>query len=402
MTKEIIKFPYGPRKVLIKREINEFKIHYYYREDYLEKDVYLCYSNSRDDNNRVGFLFSVERLHENNITIPNESDQRYFEAFMDIARELFYNAEKRWIKRYFLDCGLYEENDKVRIDEILKYKAFLESNNNNFVNEDIFEEFKNMRDFPLAIFIEDTNASEAIDFHSENIEIMMMLEHHFFPIQDTNDFYISKKHLELEGNVKFDERDKYEETNDFRLKKLIIRSISKDFKDDELALLTELLPKFYYQCYSIEYFKFSVLYQYVEVFIGLLGNKMLEDIMGERDEKNLFKLKSAINEILSEHHRIQKLFTKHSSVLEDDIKERFNISYNRIVSETNLMADNSSIPSQLYWVRNVLYHNLRVFNNKEVVDEHLRSLNVEFEKVIANILNTFSLNGNEDFDQLDD
>lgn len=127
MNKEIIEFPYKTTREYIRKDkpISDFKIHYYYYENYLEKDVYRCYSNIRRNANAIGYIFSVERLHSNNVIMSNEQNQFYFEAYMDAAREVFFNSEKYFIERYFFDLNLDEESDKVKIDEILKYKAFL-------------------------------------------------------------------------------------------------------------------------------------------------------------------------------------------------------------------------------------------------------------------------------------
>lgn len=403
MNKEIIEFPYTTdrRHIRDDKPITEFKIHYYYSgEVFYEKDVYQCFANSKENLNAVGYLFSVERLHSDEVKLSNERNQEYLEAYMDAAREVFFNSEKEHIEKYFDDFGLEEKQEnKVRIDEILLYKAFVKSSKKPF-NEDMFNEFKNERDFTLVIFIEDTKDAERNGFNSEHMKVLMMLERHFFPIKDTDEFYISKQHLEFKSNHNDAKSNESDKANEEELQKLIIKSISKDIKDNDLNLVTEVLPEFYCQSYSIEYIKFSILYQYVEIFIGILANKFLEDVIRERDEKNLYRLKSEINDILSEKYRIKQLFTNHSSALKEKNRGDFEKSFNKILSEIspsdnvpNTQGKNSTVDSQLYWVRNVLYHNLRLFNNKKAVDEYLKCLNVEFEKIVANILTTFNLNG---------
>lgn len=413
MNKDIIKFPYETRRQIIRKDkpIEEFKIHYYYYEDYLEKDVYRCYSNRKENPNAVGYIFSVERLHSKNVELDNESNQKYLEAYMDATREIFFNSEKSVIRRYFEDLSLDEENDKIRIDEILKYKAFLKLNKNEFTGEDRFEEFKRMRDFPLVIFIEDVGDTKKNNFNSEHMHLLLMLERHFFPIHCTDEFYIYQKHLEFKSNED-DEDSSYTEPDDLissesnGLKNIVIRSISEEIEENDLELMVEVLPEFYYQSYNTEYIKFSVLYQYIEIFIGFLAHKLLEKIMEEKNDKNLVYLKSEINTILTEKHRIRKLFTTYSSVLKDrDIdKENFHQIYIDILKEIDLLddkvdeEDTSSEKQQdtydthneLYRLRNILYHNLRAFKNKKVVDQKLKSLNIEFEKIIAKILTTFT------------
>ncbi|WP_347092489.1 hypothetical protein [Streptococcus salivarius] len=411
MNKDIIKFPYETRRQFIREDkpIEEFKIHYYYYEDYLEKDVYQCNSNRRADGTFVGYIFSVERLHSNNVVLDNESNQKYLEAYMDATREIFFNSERSVIRQYFKDLGLDEENDKIRIDEILKYKAFLKMNEGNFTGEDVFEEFKKMRDFPLVIFIEDVGDTKRNNFNCEHMDLLLMLERHFFPIHCTDEFYIYQKHLEFKSNDD-DEDSSYTEPDDFSssenygLKKIVIRSISEDIEESDLELMVEVLPEFYYQSYNTEYIKFSVLYQYIEIFIGFLAPKLLEKIMEEKNDKNLVTLKSDINTILTEKHRITKLFTTYSSVLIDIDKETFHQIYIDILKEIDLLDDKEdeedtspdkqhdtyATHNELYKLRNILYHNLRAFKNKKVVDQKLKSLNLEFEKIIAIILTTFT------------
>lgn len=398
MNKEIIEFPYKTTREYIRKDkpIKDFKIHYYYYENYLEKDVYRCYSNIRKNSNAIGYIFSVERLHSNNVVMSNEQNQIYFEAYMDAAREVFFNSEKYFIERYFLDLNLDEESDKVKIDEILKYKAFLKLNDGKFIGEDIFEQFKSKFDFPLVIFIEDCRDAEQNQFNSDHMKVLMMLEHHFFPIKDTNEFYASQKYLEF-SNCEFISQNDEDEPIEPELKTRIIKSISEDIDDNSLKLMMKVLPEFYYQSFNSEYVKFSVLYQYIEIFINFLADKMLEKVMNEREEKNLINLKSEINEILTEKYRIKKLFTEHSSVLQQINTDDFYDIYINILKQTQLFDERQESQnnsqntfSHLYRLRNILYHNLRVFEDKRILDDELKKLNIEFEKIIAKILTTFN------------
>lgn len=401
MNKEIIEFPYKTTREYIRKDkpISDFKIHYYYYENYLEKDVYRCYSNTRDNANAIGYIFSVERLHSNNVVMSNEQNQIYFEAYMDAAREVFFNSEKYFIERYFSDLNLDEESDKVKIDEILKYKAFLKLNDDKFIGEDIFEQFKSKFDFPLVIFIEDCRDAKLNQFNSDHMKILMMLEHHFFPIKDIDEFYASQKHIEL-NNFSIDPENIVDDPIENGLKTLVIKSISvsEDIDDDSLRFMTDVLPELYYQSFNTEYIKFSVLYQYIEVFISFLAHKMLEKTMDERGGKNLVVLKSEINEILTEKYRIKKLFTVHSSVLEQkDTPLAFYSIYINILKKTGLfeegldsLDESQKTYSHLYRLRNILYHNLRVFEDKRALDDELKKLNIEFEKIIAKILTTFN------------
>lgn len=405
MNKEIIEFPYETTREFIRKDkpIGDFKIHYYYYEKYLEKDVYRCYSNKRENNTAIGYIFSVERLHSNNVVMSNEANQKYFEAYMDAAREVFFNSEKYFIESYFSELNLNEESDKVRIDEILKYKAFLKYNNDKFISEDMFEQFKSKFDFPLAIFIEDVSDAKRNQFNSDHMKVLMMLEHHFFPIQDTNEFYASEKYKEL-NNFIIDPVYIDQDAVENGLKTLVIKSISvsEAIDDDSLRFMTDILPELYYQSFNTEYIKFSVLYQYIEIFINFLAHKMLEKTMDNREDKNLVILKSKINEILSEKYRIKKLFTTHSLVLQQIDKQKFQNIYISILKNTGLFDEalDSEVASpetysQLYRLRNILYHNLRVFGDKTALDDELKKLNIEFEIIIARILTTFSIDGNE-------
>lgn len=412
MNKDIIEFPYNTKKEFIRpdKSIDDFKIHYYYSDGYLEKEVYRCYSNKRENSNAIGYIFSVERLHSNNIEMENERNQKYFEAYMDAAREVFFNSEKSVIEKYYSYFDLNEEFDKVRIDEILKFKSYLNFNRGNFIGIESFEEFKRNRDFPLIIFIEDTRDAENNRFNSEHMKILMMLERHFFAINDTNEFYASQKHLELKNDNIGEEDDSFESD----LQHIIIKSISDDIDSEDLLFMTEVLPEFYYQSYNIEYIKFSVLYQYIEIFISFLAHKMLDNVLREKDDKNLVDLKSEINTILTEKHRIQKLFTVYSSGLSDRDKDNFYDIYRKILIGIDLFDESEESQddtqddtqdktknkkrqtyNQLYKLRNILYHNLRAFKNKEVVDQNLKYLNLEFEKIIAKILTTFNAKSNE-------
>ena len=412
MNKDIIEFPYNTKKEFIRpdKSIDDFKIHYYYSDGYLEKEVYRCYSNKRENSNAIGYIFSVERLHSNNIEMENERNQKYFEAYMDAAREVFFNSEKSVIEKYYSYLVLNEEFDKVRIDEILKFKSYLNFNRGNFIGIESFEEFKRNRDFPLIIFIEDTRDAENNRFNSEHMKILMMLERHFFAINDTNEFYASQKHLELKNDNIGEEDDSFESD----LQHIIIKSISDDIDSEDLLFMTEVLPEFYYQSYNIEYIKFSVLYQYIEIFISFLAHKMLDNVLREKDDKNLVDLKSEINTILTEKHRIQKLFTVYSSGLSDRDKDNFYDIYRKILIGIDLFDESEESQddtqddtqdktknkkrqtyNQLYKLRNILYHNLRAFKNKEVVDQNLKYLNLEFEKIIAKILTTFNAKSNE-------
>lgn len=408
MNKDIIEFPYDTRKETIRsdKSIDDFKIHYFFADGYLEKKVYRCYSEKRENDNAIGYIFSVERLHSNNIEMNNLSNQKYFEAHMDAAREVFFNSEVSIIEKYFSYLDLNEESDKVRIDEILKFKSYLNFNKGNFIGIENFEEFKRNRDFPLIIFIEDTSDAEKNGFNSEHMKILMMLERHFFAIKDTNKFYASQKHLELKNDNRVEEDEDLEHD----LQHIIINSISQDIDSEDLIFMTEVLPEFYYQSYNTEYVKFSVLYQYIEIFISFLAHKMLDDAMMRKGDKNLVDLKNEINTILTEKHRIKKLFTLYSSLSNID-KDYFYYLYKNILTGIDLFDEieesqdesqekkkkekQQATHDQLYRLRNILYHNLRAFKNTEVVDQNLKNLNLEFEKIIVSLLTTFKINGNE-------
>ena len=336
MNKDIIEFPYNTKKEFIRsdKSIDDFKIHYFFADGYLEKKVYRCYSEKRDNDNAIGYIFSVERLHSNNIEMDNVKNQKYFEAHMDAAREVFFNSEESIIEKYFSYLDLNEESDKVRIDEILKFKSYLNFNKGNFIGIESFEEFKRNRDFPLIIFIEDTSDAENNGFNSEHMKILMMLERHFFAIKDTNEFYASQKHLELKNDNRVEEDEDIEHD----LQHIIINSISQDIDSEDLIFMTEVLPEFYYQSYNTEYVKFSVLYQYIEIFISFLAHKMLDDAMMRKGDKNLVDLKNEINTILTEKYRIKKLFTLYSSLSNID-KDYFHYLYKNILTGIDLFDE---------------------------------------------------------------
>lgn len=408
MNKEVIEFPYR-----IKREhlgdnipISDFRIHYYFYENYLEKDVYRCYSNQRENNKAIGYIFSVERLHSNNVVMSNVKNQNNFEAYMDAAREVFFNSEKHFVEKYFKEFNLDEESDKVRIDDILKYKAFLKSNENKYTSVTSFEDFKSQCEFPLVIFIEDVQDAAENQFNSEHMKVLMMLEHHYFPINDTNEFYASKKYLEF-SNCKFISQNDEDEPIESELKTRIIKSISGDIDENSLKLMLEVLPEFYYQSFNTEFIKFSILYQYIEIFINLLAPKMLKKTIYEWGDKSIFDLKSKINTLLTEKERIKKLFGVYSLALQQIDKAAFYNVYNKILTNIDLLEEEIDIEEidieeideqhqqhqqthyYLYHLRNILYHNLRAFKDKQVLDDALIELNIEFEKIIAIILVTF-------------
>jgi hypothetical protein len=403
MNKEVIEFPYRIKREYLGKDIpiSDFRIHYYFYKNYLEKDVYRCYSNQRENDKAIGYIFSVERLHSDNVVMSNVKNQSNFEAYMDAAREVFFNSEKHFVEKYFRELNLDEESDKVRIDDILKYKAFLKLNKDEFTNETSFEDFKTKYEFPLVIFIEDVQDAEKNQFNSEHMKVLMMLEHHYFPINDTNEFYASQKYLEF-SNCEFISQNDEDEPIDSELKTRIIKSISGDIDDNSLKLMMEVLPEFYYQSFNSEYVKFSVLYQYIEIFINFLADKMLEKVMNEREEKNLIKLKSEINEILTEKYRIKKLFMEHSSVLQQINTDEFYDIYINILKNTQLFDERQESQnnsqntfSHLYRLRNILYHNLRVFRDRSALDHELKRLNIAFEKIIVEFLTTFRVNSDE-------
>lgn len=51
--------------------------------------------------------------------------------------------------------------------------------------------------------------------------------------------------------------------------------------------------------------------------------------------------------------------------------------------------------SHLYRLRNILYHNLRVFRDRSALDHELKRLNIAFEKIIVEFLTTFRVNSDE-------
>ena len=137
---------------------------------------------------------------------------------------------------------------------------------------------------------------------------------------------------------------------------------------------------------------------------------MLDDAMMRKGDKNLVDLKNEINTILTEKHRIKKLFTLYSSLSNID-KDYFYYLYKNILTGIDLFDEieesqdesqekkkkekQQATHDQLYRLRNILYHNLRAFKNTEVVDQNLKNLNLEFEKIIVSLLTTFKINGNE-------
>lgn len=71
--------------------------------------------------------------------------------------------------------------------------------------------------------------------------------------------------------------------------------------------------------------------------------------------------------------------------------------YINILKKTGLFEEGLDSPDEspktynhLYRLRNILYHNLRVFEDKRALDDELKKLNIEFEKIIAKILTTFN------------
>lgn len=64
---------------------------------------------------------------------------------------------------------------------------------------------------------------------------------------------------------------------------------------------------------------------------------MLDNVLREKDDKNLVDLKSEINTILTEKHRIQKLFTVYSSGLSNRDKDSFYDIYRKILTGIDLI-----------------------------------------------------------------
>ena len=131
----------------------------------------------------------------------------------------------------------------------------------------------------------------------------------------------------------------------------------------------------------------------------------MEKTIYEWGDKSIFDLKSKINTLLTEKERIKKLFGVYSLALQQIDKAAFYNVYNKILTKIDLLEEEIDIEEidtkeidelhqkthdYLYHLRNILYHNLRAFKDKQVLDDALIELNIEFEKIIAIILTTFN------------
>lgn len=391
MDKEIIEFPYDTRKEHLRstKPIDEFKLNYIFCNEFPQSRVYKCFYKSIDNSNFVGYIFSSERLHSDAVKWDNDKKQENLEAYMDAAREIFFNSEKDIIEKYFISLEIEETEQKVTFAEILLFKSFLNKNKGKFDYGE-FQNYKSSRNYPLLVFIQDIGDSNRLGFNDRSVSLFLMLKKHLLLIEETNEFFHKNESPE-DFPLKTDDKDTGGDTIS-----IVFSEISDSLEELDAEFMFNVLPGLYLDSYNSEFLKFSILYQYLEILMGSIVHKLLDEtIRGEPGSKSVVDIKKKINDILSESVRISYLFGRFSNNACAEYTGSLEEVYNKIIefinNENGNISRNEGLAKQIYHLRNLLYHNLRVFRNKEILDKLLGKLNITFEHIVASLLEHYNI-----------
>ncbi len=279
--------------------------------------------------------------------------------------------------------------DGERIGWIFPIQS-LESQEHDFVQDKFYLSYAYVAIYKLLKMI-DFSEQEYSDFnilqyYSDTIQILIYDKENVGRIDGFNisnyavDLFCKGYSFSGQGNV-FTCAEKIDKN--IRVKQLpeSIRNISYIN-----ILFMELIP-----LKESSYSKFHLIYQIIEILIGVVFNYKIKEMIVEIAESpdDLFEKRDKLNDITLERNRVRWLFDNFSNI-ESQKDEILNNQCKRLLVENKKNYDENNTGSNLYSVRCLIVHSLYSLNNES--RELLAELNNSFLDVVLDILTTFHVN----------
>ena len=298
-------------------------------------------------------------------------------------------------KIYFL----YNNNDKISENSIYKLYAddtrigwifpiqSLESVEHDYARDQFYLRYAYIALYKLLQMINFTNEEYSdfsiLDYFQDNLQILLYDVNN---TEDIEDFDISKYTVSLfyngysyngQGNV-FTESEDLDKNIKIKQLPVPIRNISYIN-----ILFKELIP-----LHETSYSKFHLLYQIIEILIGVVFNYKIQELIYEIAgySNDLFDKREKLNDITTEKSRVVWLFNDFSRIEAQklDILNDFCID---LLKKNGKKINIGKPANNLYNVRCLIVHNL--YSLDEDSRKLLEDLNNSFLDVIFDILFTF-------------
>ena len=225
-----------------------------------------------------------------------------------------------------------------------------------------------------------------LDYYSDDIQILVYDKGNASKIER---FDISNYAVDLfskgysfcgEGNV-FTKLDIFD-------KNIRVKQLPEPIRDISYinVLFMELIP-----LRESSYSKFHLIYQIVEILIGVVFNYKIKSFINEIEDSpdDLFEKREQLSDITTEKNRVIWLFNNFSNI-DLQKKEILNNLCEKMLQDNEKRYKENNVGNNLYAVRCLIVHNL--YSLDEDGRELLKELNNSFLDVVLDILFTFHEN----------
>lgn len=351
-SKNPISFPYKTswEDKLADYKLKDFDVHLLYQSQLKQKDYFIVFDGSNKNDNRIGMIFPVTRFDDDNYKEEKDSDQIFLESFMSVARE-------KLAQQHRINIDKYIEETELECITLSDFFSNIYFNKSKKIREN------HVNNLALLVFINKN------DFCIEERKLFFQLKYNFF-------------FLNPESDLIFD--DNFFKAIDS--KNVVVPTMSQILKEE--SFIKTQLPDIFMKSHDNSFLCFSVLYQVVEFFIENLVQILIDDLLSQNLQT--YDLKNNLNEKLSEKGRIKELFNKcvdvsnKDSIIANEVK-----LFKEWIKDENKSPD---LPSQIYFIRNLLFHNLRSIIGEEKYEETLHSINKKLENIIVEMLHSYNHN----------
>ena len=279
--------------------------------------------------------------------------------------------------------------DGIRIGWIFPIQS-LESKEHDYVQDEFYLKYAYIVMYKLLQMTEfgDREYSDfsILDYYSDDIQILVYDKGNASKIER---FDISNYAVDLfskgysfcgEGNV-FTKLDIFD-------KNIRVKQLPEPIRDISYinVLFMELIP-----LRESSYSKFHLIYQIVEILIGVVFNYKIKSFINEIEDSpdDLFEKRQQLSDITTEKNRVIWLFNNFSNI-DLQKKEILNNLCEKMLQDNEKRYKENNVGNNLYAVRCLIVHNL--YSLDEDGRELLKELNNSFLDVVLDILFTFHEN----------
>lgn len=341
---------------------------------------------TKNENTQVNYLdgfFQVkdkktgnEYLYKPQLTLDSSFNPDHFEMFF-----LFNNNDEISENSIF---KLYVDGN--RIGWVFPIQS-LESQEHDYVNDEFYLRYAYIAVHKLLQMIDFSNQEYSdfciLEYYPDTIQILIYDKENTAKIDSFNisnysvDLFSKGYSFNGNGNV-YTSTDKID-------KNIRLNQLPKPIRDIPYIniLFKELIP-----LKESSYSKFHLIYQIIEILIGVVFNYKIKEMIYEiADSPNdLFEKREKLNDITTEKNRVVWLFNNYSNV-ELQKAEILNNFCIKLLADNGKNYDENNIGSNLYSVRCLIVHNLYSLNKKS--RKLLEDLNNSFLDAVLDILSTF-------------